>query len=86
MNEIDFTIPREINVVSFDISGVKIDLYEGATIYVEFKCDDGSTIYQEVILREKAYTQWGDVDEYIAKMSQPLWLKNLIIIATTLNI
>lgn len=65
MNKVDFTITREINVVSFDISGVKIDLYERATIYVVFKCDDGTTIYKEVILRGDAYMQWGDDDNYI---------------------
>ena len=65
MNKIDYKYTKEVNVLSFDISGVRIELFEKATIYVVFRCSDGNTIYKEVVLMGDAYMQWGDNDSYI---------------------
>ena len=63
MNKVDFTIAREMNVVSFDISGIRIVLFEKAIISVVFRCDNGESIYKEVVLMGDAYLRWSDNDD-----------------------
>ena len=67
MNKVDITISRKLNVISYDISGVRIDLFQGATICVVFTCSDGEKIYKEVVLKGDEYMLWGDDDDYIIK-------------------
>ena len=65
MPEINQTITKTINIVSFDVSGVMIYLYERATVNVAFTCDDGNKIYRDVVLEGADYTNWGNDDNYI---------------------
>ena len=65
MNTLD--IKKEVNIVSFDISGARIDLFKRAVIGVIFRCIDGDTIYKEVILQGDDYLQWGIYDDYIVE-------------------
>lgn len=65
MPELNFRITKI--VVSFDISGIRIDLFDRATITVVFKCDDGETIVKDVVVEGEEYLAWGSDDEYITK-------------------
>lgn len=65
MPEINLKISRI--VVSFDISGVRIDLFNKAVVNVIFTCDDGEKIYRDVVLQDGEYLAWGSDDEYITK-------------------
>lgn len=65
MPEINLKISKI--VVSFDISGVRIDLFDKAVVNVIFTCDDGEKIYRDVVLQGGDYLAWGSDDEYITK-------------------
>lgn len=67
MTEIDYKYTREYNIVSFDISGVRIDLFKQAYISVVFTFDDGDTTHKEVLLKGYDYLLWGSDDDYITK-------------------
>ena len=63
MNKINYNYTKEINVVSFDISGISIVLFEKAIISVVFRCDNGENIYKDVLLMGDAYLRWSDNDD-----------------------
>ena len=63
MSIIDFKIIK--NVLSFDISGVRIDLFEKAIVCVIFKCDSGEIIVRDVVIQGDTYLQWGSDDNFI---------------------
>ena len=63
MSIIDFQIIK--NVVSFDISGVRIDLFEKAIVCVIFKCNNGEIIVRDVVIQGDTYLQWGSDDNFI---------------------
>lgn len=65
MSIINYQFTKTINIVSFDISGVRIDLFEKAILCVVFRCDDGSVITKDVVLQGDAYLLWGSDDNYI---------------------
>lgn len=65
MSIINYQFTKTVNIVSFDISGVRIDLFEKAILSVVFRCDDGSIIIKEVVLQGDSYILWGSDDNYI---------------------
>lgn len=65
MSIINHQFTKTVNIVSFDISGVRIDLFQKATVCVVFRCDDGSIIIKDVIIQGEEYLLWGIDDDYI---------------------
>ena len=52
-----------MKMVSFDISGIRIELFEKAIISVVVRFDNGESINKEVVLMGDAYLQWSDNDD-----------------------
>ena len=65
MEKVDCKITKEVHIVSFDISGIRIELFNKAIISVVFHCEDGENIYKEITLCDKSYLEWGNDDNYI---------------------
>ena len=65
MEKIDCKITKEFHIAYFDVSGVRIELFNRAIISVIFHCEDGEKIYKEVVLMGDVYKQWGDDDSFI---------------------
>ncbi len=60
MNKVDC---KDTNVVSFDISGIRIELFNKAIISVVAWCDNGESINKEVVLMGDAYLRWSNNDD-----------------------
>ncbi len=67
MEKIDYTHTKEVHIVSFDVSGVRIELFKKAIVCIVFHCEDGESIYKEITLSDKSYLEWGNDDTYIVK-------------------
>ena len=65
MEKVDCKITKEVHIVSFDVSGVRIELFKKAIVCIVFHCEDGERIYKEITLSDKSYLEWGNDDAYI---------------------
>ena len=65
LTELDLEVIEKKNIISFDISGVRLELFTRAVVQVIFTCKDNSIIYRDVIIEGDDYLQWSSDDSFI---------------------
>lgn len=67
MTELNLDYTKKLNVVSFDISGVRIILFKSANVDVIFTCEDGTKLLRVVIIDGEDYLKWSNDDNFIVE-------------------
>ena len=63
---LDLELIEKQTITSFDISGVRLELFTRAVVQVIFTCIKNSIIFRDVIIEGDDYLQWSSDDSFIA--------------------
>jgi hypothetical protein len=66
-NDISYNVTSVLsyNIVSYEITGIMIDLFTSATIYINLITDNGVYLPKRVFLAGDDYFGWGADDNYL---------------------